>query len=399
MTEPLRITLVTRDSGLAAMLAPIVALEQDVELYVETKELETLSWLANATPHVIIVVDADGRGGSLETVARLRALPRFANTRFALLRPPLGRDDGVVELNHGVQDFLTLPIVPAEFTSRLRGFADHHRMFETLQIERSRVDHLHTAFRTGFDQIIQLLIRLMDLQFPGAEARGASVAALSLRLAARFQIPERYLHDLDLAARLHEVGRMVVAAGEDDDADSPGAQPSPEHPGVAALASHALLQDVDGLDGVSDVIGSVNENWDGTGVPDRSRQGQIPLRSRILRVAIDYLAAIEQRPAAIEAALEYMETHIGTRYDPIVVAQLRATLSEDEGPLLASANLHVGIEKLAVGMVLAEDLYTDSGLKLLSRGAEISPAALETIRRRHRMEPILRGAVVEREAA
>ncbi len=399
MTEPLRITLVTRDSGLAAVLAPIVALEQDVELYVETKELETLAWLANATPHVIIVVDHEGSGSPLETVARLRALPRFANTRFALLRPPLGRNDGVVELNHGVQDFLTLPIVPAEFTSRLRGFADHHRMFETLQIERSRVDHMHTAFRTGFDQIIQLMIRLMDLQFPGAEARGASVAALSLRLAARFQIPERLLHDLDLAARLHEVGRMVVASGDEDDGDAPRGPRNAEHPGTAVLASHALLQDVDGLDGVTEVIGAINENWDGTGVPDHSRQGQIPLRSRILRVAIDYLSALGERPAAMEVALDQLETHSGTRYDPVVVTHLRAILGEDEGPLLAAANQHVGIEKLAVGMVLAEDLYTDSGLKLLSRGAEISPAALETIRRRHRMEPILRGAVVEREAA
>ena len=34
-------------------------------------------------------------------------------------------------------------------------------------------------------------------------------------------------------------------------------------------------------------------------------------------------------------------------------------------------------------MVLAEDLCTDSGLKLLARGTRLSPCVLETIRRRH----------------
>jgi hypothetical protein len=50
-------------------------------------------------------------------------------------------------------------------------------------------------------------------------------------------------------------------------------------------------------------------------------------------------------------------------------------------------------------MVLAEDLYTDAGLKLLSRGTELTPATLEIIQRRHRAEPILNGAAVRRPAA
>jgi putative two-component system response regulator len=315
-----------------------------------------------------------------------------------LLRPRLGPEDGIAELNHGVQEFLTLPIVPAEFTARLRTVADQHRLYETLVAERARVDHLHSAFHTGFDQIIRLLMRLVDLHFPGAESRGASVAALALRVAARFKIPDRFLHDLELAARLHEVGRMALAESWDDDEEADRDRPA-LNPGAASLASRALLQEVDGLKGVAEVLSAVYENWDGTGVPERSMQGQIPLRSRILRVSIDYLRSLEGRPGAVEAILERMDTHAGTHYDPLVLAHLRASLSEDGGPLLTAGNLHVAIERLRVDMVLAEDLFTDTGIKLLTRGTPLSPAALDTIRRRHRTEPILRGAVVERPAA
>ena len=396
MTEPLRITLVTRDTGLGALLEPLVAQEPEAVLSVETKDLESLAWAGGATPHVIIAVDPDGRGDLLESVARLRSLPRFAQARIVLMRPPLGPEDGIAELNHGVHEFLALPVVPAEFTARLRTLAEQHRLHETLNVERARVDHLHSAFHTGFDQIIRLLIRLVDLHFPGAEARGAGVAALSLRVASRFRIPDRFLRDLDLAARLYEVGRMVLAESDDDE-DANGHGPA-LNPGAASLASRALLQEVDGLKGVAEVLSAVYENWDGTGVPERIIQGQIPLRSRILRVSIDFLTGLEQRPGAIEGVVSRMEMHAGTRYDPLVLAHLHSVVFEDGGPVLAM-HLHMAIDKLRVGMVLAEDLYTDSGIKLLTRGTSITPTALDTIRRRHRMEPILRGAVVEREAA
>ena len=397
MSEPLRITLVTSDLAIASAIEPIVAQEAETVLTVEARGIESLAWSAGATPHAVIVVDRDGRGQGLEELGRLRSLPRFVHCRMLLLRPRLEAGDGVLELNSGVHDFLTLPIVPAEVTSRLRALADQHRLHETLSEERARVDHLNVAFHTGFDQIIRLLIRLVDLHFPGAEARGASVAALAMRMAARFKIPERFLRDLELAARLHELGRMVLSDGhgEDDERDRRPAL----NPGAASLASRALLQDVDGLKGVAEVLSAVYENWDGTGVPDRSIQGQIPLRSRVLRVAMDYLSAIEARPEAVEAVLERLDEHAGTRYDPLVLAHLHAALSEDGGPILASANHHVAIEKLRVGMVLAEDLYTDAGLKLLTRGTSLTPSSLDTILRRHRMEPILRGAVVERAAA
>jgi response regulator RpfG family c-di-GMP phosphodiesterase len=256
---------------------------------------------------------------------------------------------------------------------------------------------MHVAFHTGFDQIIRLLIRLVDLHFPGAEARGTEVAALAMRIADRFKIPERFLRDLELAARLHEVGRMVLSDGEQDDEEL-DRRPA-LNPGAASLASRALLRDVDGLKGVAEVLSAVYENWDGTGVPDRSIQGQIPLRSRVLRVAIDYLRAIEAKPAAAEEVLERMDGYSGTHYDPLVLAHLHATINESDAPVLTSSSQHVTIEKLRVGMVLAEDLYTDAGLKLLTRGTALTPTSLDTILRRHRMEPILRGAVVERAAA
>jgi hypothetical protein len=57
------------------------------------------------------------------------------------------------------------------------------------------------------------------------------------------------------------------------------------------------------------------------------------------------------------------------------------------------------VPELTVGMVLAEDLYTDSGIKLLARGTTLSTAALDVILRRHGQDPMYRGVAIQRRPA
>ena len=83
----------------------------------------------------------------------------------------------------------------------------------------------------------------------------------------------------------------------------------------------------------------------------------------------------------------------------MVVTQLAELISNDSGAGgTASLRALVPVESLAVGMRLAEDLYSSSGLKLLSRGTVLTEHALDAILRRHRAEPILHAAAVHRAA-
>ena len=69
-----------------------------------------------------------------------------------------------------------------------------------------------------------------------------------------------------------------------------------------------------------------HERWDGGGYPDGLKGEQIPLGARILTVADSYQAMIEDRPyrAALSAeeALDEIEKHTGTQFDPTVVRAL-----------------------------------------------------------------------------
>ena len=148
------------------------------------------------------------------------------------------------------------------------------------------------------------------------------------------------------------------------------------------------------------MVGALYENWDGTGHPDHLMRGQVPLRSRILRVLIDLCTGLEapEHPS-LEAVLEDLQAHVGTRYDPMVLVHVRAVLRGAGDESVQGRLLLVPVPELQVGMILAEDLVTDSGLKLLARETRLTQTTLDLIQRRHQMEPILGGATVKRQNA
>jgi hypothetical protein len=255
----------------------------------------------------------------------------------------------------------------------------------------------HVVQRTlarRLDQVVVMVETLLDLAWPGASERGRRLAGAAVQLAERFDVPSAFIPDLALAARLHEIGRL---------ADHPEASPSGAdlEPWRSVVVSKRVLESVDEFRGAALVIEAIRENWDGSGFPERLQRGQIPFRSRILRVLIDFYAELDHaarvgQPASAADTAERIAVHSGTWYDPVVVSQLEASVGGGSEVDDAPARLVLPVSELAAGMVLEEDLCTSSGVKLLSRGSTLTQGTLDVILRRHQSDPVLHGAWVRR---
>lgn len=88
----------------------------------------------------------------------------------------------------------------------------------------------------------------------------------------------------------------------------------------AALVHCQASIEVPGLAPLGDALRHVNEHFDGTGGPDGLVGAQIPLVSRIVRVAVEHA----QRPG--DDPLAVLQLHAGTRLDPCVVEALEQVL-------------------------------------------------------------------------
>ena len=396
MTAPATVLLVSGDAGLAESLRSVLALEEGTRLVVSTRENDALELAREARPDLVLVDHELTGSDAFRLCRRLRTEPGTAEAMLVLVVPAGSTHLKLAGLVFGLDEYLSRPVEAADLLTKVRWAHRLKRVNTELRTDRTELERLHDEQRRGFDHLLELLVSLVELRLPGSAARGARVAELARGLAARFEIPEPLRRDLDIAARLHEMGRVLAPDGElAGESGVPGAEGA-----HYVHATRALLGRVDGLHEVADIVGGIFENWDGTGFPRNLQQGQIPLRSRILRVLVDLTAALDasSEPELAEV-LERMAEYRGTWYDPMVVVHLQEMLAGTTGTGLRDASTRLPISALEEGMVLAEDLCTDTGLKLLARGTRITASALEIIRRRHSAAPILDGAAVARRAA
>jgi putative nucleotidyltransferase with HDIG domain len=96
-----------------------------------------------------------------------------------------------------------------------------------------------------------------------------------------------------------------------------------EHPHQSA----EILEPLDPFHpGLSRIVGSHHERWDGHGYPEGLRGPEIPLDSRIISVADVFDALTHRRrykePSTVESALAEIRDCAGHRFDPGIVAQL-----------------------------------------------------------------------------
>lgn len=130
------------------------------------------------------------------------------------------------------------------------------------------------------------------------------------------------IQNLTVGALLHDIGKIEVSR---EVLNKPGKLTEEEW---QAIRQHPVwgADMIRPISSLSDAVGIVqyhHENFDGSGYPYKIKGEEIPLGARILRVADSFDAMTSNRPYkrifSFKEALEEIQAHSGTCYDPDVV--------------------------------------------------------------------------------
>lgn len=162
------------------------------------------------------------------------------------------------------------------------------------------------------------------------------VARLAGEVGKRLHLEPGQLAELELAGRLHDIGKIAVP---NSILDKAGALTDDEwevmrrHPVWGAEA----LQRTPGLEPVAVYVRLHHGRWDGNGYPDSLMGEQIPLLSRVLAACDAYSAMTEERPygQALDRGTALAELRAGAseQFDPGVVAVLAELIEGEPAPV------------------------------------------------------------------
>jgi HD-GYP domain-containing protein (c-di-GMP phosphodiesterase class II) len=311
------------------------------------------SWLLLRDPgHPGEVVVAAARGSDPEQVGlRLPADPglmgRMLRTpRPAVLQPDNGstQDPGMA-VAHGVRMMATAPVSweGSVLGALAVGTRDPRRELDVDDLELlGEVAGLSGAALAGHARRAELagtvasqvdaLATALSVWDGETRRHSDTVVELARKTGTRMGLDPMELLELELAALLHDVGKLRVPR---ELLRKPGPLTDSEqrlmrnHPAWGA----ELVSGVPGLQAVALIVRHHHERIDGSGYPGKLSGVRIPVASRIMAVCDSYGAMTEARPYREEreprAALAELRDLAGNKFDPAVVDALEAEIGRE----------------------------------------------------------------------
>lgn len=263
---------------------------------------------------------------------------------------------------------------------------DIMRMNSKLESQNTQISSMNKELAKRFDSTVGLLTNIIELNQSQHRGHSERVAEIAVFIAQNMGMSQDCIESLRTAARLHELGIVSLPRDEtlEEALDEGKSRPVTSHPMVAEM----LLKGFAGFESVAELIRHMHENVDGSGKPDGLVGEQIPLGSRILSAASFYDHYMVAHPdSSILEVIKKVEQSNGTWFDENVVSflsgyALSQSQSSDEKTLSCS------VFALKEGMVLASDIYSESGINLLRKGTVLDRDMVNKILKFNNVDPI-----------
>ncbi len=278
--------------------------------------------------------------------------------------------------------FLTKPCDTEDLARALGAALEQHRL---LTVEK---DLLERTLKGA----ILMLGELLSMLDPASFGRSQQVADLAKRIGQEMAMEDAWM--MEVAAVLAHIGihtlPPTVLAKLQSGAFMGAVEREMCH-SIPEIGAN-LIRCIPRLDDVASIVYYGQKNFNGTGFPPDDVKGDLlPMGSRILRVASDFVTVLAQKGSS-SAAIRDMSTRLAW-YDPRVLQTLRALLAHREDLDSEQSLRPVTFEELQVGQRLAENVETLETWMVLPKNTVIGRTHLEKMRNFHRLtglkEPIL----------
>ena len=281
-------------------------------------------------------------------------------------------------LRSGADEFISKPISTDQFLLRLlniKRFIELQLLNKTQTNELQQLNEKLLAIRLRMIEIIRMF---QNIRIPESEKLIQRIKKAAVWIYQKLSEENPNIEAIEYAAELINSGRILLSehqlikpvminglvAGED-------MTKVPEN-------VKTILSKVPEFDGVINILYHLYENFDGSGIPDKIKGWEIPLESRILRILVDYENLLIKNQGKESKTIDALFTESRRLYDYRIIAMLDQYLAfqninnksanQREVPML--------ISELKPDTILSRNVYTNSGLKLISMGTKLTEESI-----------------------
>jgi len=254
----------------------------------------------------------------------------------------------------------------------------------------------------SFMGTIKAFSTIIDLRFKDVGSHSQRVASLSSKICKAMNIAGKDYQDIVIAAYLHDIGKVgmsdKILQKKQHELNKNELEEYKNH----SILGQSCIYSIAGFAEICVIIRHHHENYNGSGYPDNIREKRIPFGARIIRVAdaFDKYAFEKGYPneKMLKEAAAHLVEYSDSVYDPEIVKKfIEYDLAQHFVYPDSSDTITVRASELEIGMILASDIFTKSGMFLLPKGAKLSAGMIRRIIKIDGIDPIREAVTVNKQ--
>jgi len=390
--SPIRILLVDDEPLFRKMLSTFFSKYPGFEIFEAENGKEGLRLALERKPDLIIsdyyMPVLDG----IELCRRVKSIPELASIIFLILTVEKAVDHQVKAFEYGADDYIEKTTSPVVLTSKIRAFLRIKQLQKELRIEKDKFVEANIVLERNFTELTAILLKIVDLRLPGAADRAGMAKLIAEHICEKLDIPDDIKQKIVFGAQLHEIGKIALPdniADKSLDTVSPAEKATfNQYPVIGS----SIVSAISGFKSASDAIYRQLENYDGSGTPEGLIADEIFIGGKIIR-SIVFQEELFKKGHPKEEIIQEIRQSANKLIAPSIATFLAEFIIESDKDF--SINKYkVRIGELEAGMVIAEDVYAASGVKLIPKGIKLQEHMLQVLMERNSRDPIIGGVYV-----
>ncbi|MCX8110304.1 MAG: response regulator [Syntrophorhabdaceae bacterium] len=390
--ETYKILIVDDDKLAVELIKALFSDNKNYLLFGAYSAREGLKIAKEIIPDIIIsdyyMPERDG----LEFCHDIRNDPELANSMFILLTAETSVDKKIEGLEKGVDDYIEKNISTKVLLGKVKAFLKIKSLQNELIKEKEKLRLANIQLEKNLSEIIAVLLKILEINIPDAKARADKAKDMARYIAERMELHEEVQKKIVFGAQLHEIGKigiperiikskMNVLSHEDLNIYY-------QYPVIGSL----IVSTITGYDDTAHDIYHQLENYDGSGRPEGIMKDTIPIGARILR-AIVLQEEMAMSGMSREEITEGLRHAINTKLDPFIASHAINYFIENKADISFKQS-SIPIDELKSGMVVAEDVFSLSGVKIMPKGMRLNDRIINFVKERNIVDPIVGGVYI-----
>lgn len=390
--EVYKILVVDDDKLVVELIKALFSHDKSYQLFGAYSAREGLRIAKDIIPDIIIsdyyMPEIDG----LEFCRYIRNDPELTNSIFILLTAETSIDKKIEGLEKGVDDYIEKNISTKVLVGKVKAFLKIKALQRELIKEKEKLSLANKQLERNLSEIIAVLLKILEINIPDAKVRADRAKDMARYIAEKLGLHEEVQKQIVFGAQLHEIGKIGIpekiiksrlnSLSQDD------LNIYYQYPLIGSL----IVSTITGYEETAHDIYHQLENYDGSGRPEGIMKEEIPVGARILR-AIVLQEEISMSGQGRDEIIEGLRLSVNTKLDPVIASHAINYFIESKTDKPFEERI-IPIDDLKSGMVVAEDVFSLSGVKIMPKGMRLNDRIITFVKERNIVDPIVGGIYI-----